>query len=137
MNNDFNNERAPLPTFGNEPDFGADESRSPLPEYSDNNAYYNDPEIEDRVNYNFKKALASVIMSMFPITCVVALFFSHKAWKTAWSIDELAKSRGARVSGKNIASKILSGVGKGYSIFCTIFYALYFGLLFIAILSEM
>lgn len=137
MNQDFNNEREPLPTFGNEPDFGADESRSPLPEYSDNNAYYDDPEIEDKVNYNFKKALASVILAEFPIMSIVAFFLSHSAWKCAWELTGLAKERGVRLPGKNIAVKILSGIGRGISIFGTIFWTIYLLLIVLAIVENL
>ncbi len=137
MNQDFNNERDPLPTFSNEPDFGADESRSPLPEYSDNNAYYDDPEIEGEVERIFKKALASVIIAELPIMSVVAFFLSHSAWKRAWELTDLAKERGVRLPGKNIAVKILSGIGRGISIFGTIFWTIYFLLIALAISGNL
>ncbi len=140
--------------FNNEPNFGADEAENLtlLPEYAGTEQpvfdyaaeVKEDSEVNAAVDKNFGKALAAAIMAEFPITSIISIFFGHKAWKTAWSIDEAAKSRGARVPGKNIASKILSAYGKGAGIACTVLYALlgvvyglYFLLIIFMVLAEM
>ena len=151
MNQNFNNQRDPLPRFDTaEPNFGNDSNndRAPLPEYSNNPqqqyGYYqliknDDPFVNSMVDKTFAKALAAAIMAGFPITSIIAIFFGRKAWKMAWDADEIAKQRNARVNGKNIASKVLSAYGIASGAVCTFLYAyigFIYGMLLLSILGD-
>ena len=122
--------------FNNEPNFGTDESVNNV---SLSNVQ-EDINVNAEVDKNFGKALAATIMAEFPITSIIAIFMGHKAWKNAWSIDESAKARGARVPGKNIASKVLSAYGKGAGILCTVLYSfltVIYGFYFLMLIALM
>ena len=122
--NDFENlssTRDPLPTYGNE-------SANPYSNVPSNNIPR--PDVEDCVNSAFGKALASVIMAWFPITCIISIFLSSGALKLVAQANQLAANYGIGAPGKNIAAKVLGTIGKISSIIMTVIYGLYFLLIF-------
>ena len=100
------------------------------------------PDIQQRIDGVFGKALASTIMSEFPIASIIAIFFGNNALKEIMELMDICRTMGIRLPGKLVAARILGIVGKISGIVCTCiyaglaaFYSLYFGLLFLAFLG--
>lgn len=100
-------------------------------------------DIQQRINAIFGKALAAAIMSEFPVASIIAIFFGNNALKEIMELMDICRSMGVRLPGKLVAARILGIVGKISGIVCTciyaglaVFYAFYFGLLFLAFLGA-
>ena len=100
------------------------------------------PDIQQRIGGVFGKALASTIMSEFPIASIIAIFFGNNALKEIMELMDICRSMGVRLPGKLVAARILGIVGKISGIVYTCiyaglaaFYSFYFGLLFLAFLG--
>lgn len=95
------------------------------------------PDIQQRIDGVFGKALASTIMSEFPIASIIAIFFGNNALKEIMELMDICRTMGMRLPGKLVAARILGIVGKISGIVCTciyaglaVFYAFYFILIF-------
>ncbi|MBR4287241.1 MAG: hypothetical protein IKT55_06020 [Clostridia bacterium] len=95
------------------------------------------PDIQQRIDGVFGKALASTIMSEFPIASIIAIFFGNNALKEIMELMDICRTMGMRLPGKLVAARILGIVGKISGIVCTciyaglaVFYAFYFILFF-------
>lgn len=91
------------------------------------------PDIQQRIDDVFGKALASTIMSEFPIASIIAIFFGNNALKEIMELMDICRTMGMRLPGKLVAARILGIVGKISGIVCTciyaglaVFYAFYF-----------
>ncbi len=101
------------------------------------------PDIQQRIDNVFGKALAATIMSEFPIASIIAIFFGNNALKEVNYLIEICKSMGVRLPGKLVAGRILALVGKISGIVCTciygslaVFYTFYFIFIFLMIMST-
>ena len=117
----------------------------------DENTYELTPAKEDEstqlqqlVDQAFSKALASAIMSEFPVASIISIFMSKQASKLVTKIDTISNRTGKNPGCKRIAAKVLSKVGFIAGIINTIGWAIvglylvaYFALLFFLMLSEM
>lgn len=140
--------------YDNQNNYG-DQGRDPLPQYNgyqtpngnyynqEPNAYYNyqqvpqvnpayQAEVDDCVNSAFSKGLAAAIMSEFPIASIIAIFMGAAGGSSAKRAAELGELYGIKVSGKNVAGRILSKVGMIVGIVFSAFWALYFFLIVFA-----
>ena len=79
----------------------------------------------------FNKALASAIMSNFPIASIIAIVQGNQALNQVKRIKELAEPYGIFAGGKYIAARVLALIGKFSGIAMTIFWALYLFLIII------
>lgn len=79
----------------------------------------------------FGKALASAIMSNFPIASIIAIVQGNQALNQVKRIKELAEPYGIFGGGKYIAARVLALIGKFSGIAMTIFWALYLFLIII------
>ena len=103
------------------------------------------PDIKQRIDNVFGKALAATIMAEFPIASIIALIFGKNALIEILSLIEECTARGIRYPGKLRAAKILATIGKfaglGFTIFWgayLAFFVLYFGFIFFMfILAEL
>lgn len=94
-------------------------------------------DVQQRIDNIFGKALASAIMSEFPIASIIAIFFGNNALKEVVALIDICRSMSIRLPGKLVAARILAIVGKVGGIVCTciyaglsVFYAFYFILFF-------
>ena len=124
QNNNYTNQatetREPLPTFGAQP---------PVVQYQQiPNPYapQAQAEVENAADSAFGKGLASVIMSSFPITSIIAIFLGAGGLSGAKRTNAIAAHYGIEAGGKNIAARILSTIGLISSIVMTSFWGLYF-----------
>ena len=102
------------------PECGAEQTAVMNPEVEELCKKTNE-EVED----NFGKALAATICASFPVASIVAIVLGNKAlcgWKKATA---LAAEHGFKLTGKNIAVRVLGLIGKIGGIFMTVFWALY------------
>ncbi len=133
-NQNFNNEREPLPTFNAEPDFTAvpnfEAVTASAPEPTPA-APARDPAIDILAGNAFGKGLAAVIMAEFPVVSIIAIFTGLKGLRYAKNASALAESQGVSVGGKGIAGRILSTIGLIMGCAMTAFYVMYFGFLFL------
>ena len=81
--------------------------------------------VHDLADKAFGKALASVIMSAFPITSIIAIVMGSKALNLVNQARDIATPYGIFGGGKYIASRIMAMVGKYTGIAMTIFWGLY------------
>lgn len=129
-NQNFNNEREPLPTFNAEPDFTAvpnfeavtASAPEPTPAPA---APERDPAIDILAGNAFGKGLAAVIMADFPVASIIAIFTGLKGLRYAKNASALAESQGVQVGGKGIAGRILSTIGLIMGCAMTAFWAFY------------
>ncbi len=84
-----------------------------------------DQMVAEMSNSAFNKALASAIMSNFPIASIIAIVQGNQALNQVKRIKELAEPYGIFAGGKYIAARVLALVGKFSGIAMTIFWALY------------
>ena len=84
-----------------------------------------DQMVAEMSNSAFNKALASAIMSNFPIASIIAIVQGNQALNQLKRIKELAEPYGIFAGGKYIAARVLALVGKFSGIAMTIFWALY------------
>lgn len=133
-NQNFNNEREPLPTFNAEPDFTAvpnfEAVTASAPEPTPA-APERDPAIDILAGNAFGKGLAAVIMASFPVASIIAIFSGLKGLRYAKDANALAESQGVSVGGKGKAGRILSLIGAIYGGAMTAFWVLYLGLAFL------
>ena len=92
-------------------------------------------EIDSLSGPAFGQALASVIMSWYPVTSIIALILSISALKKVKKANALAERCGISAGGKIIAAKIMGTIGKISGIVMTIFWSLYI-LLLIAVIGS-
>ena len=88
----------------------------------------------------FGKALASAILSGFPIGSIIAIVLGSKALNLVDHAKKLAEPYGIFGGGKYIAARILALVGKISGIIMTViwpFYLIYFIAMFGFLLSAM
>jgi len=90
-----------------------------------------DQMVAEMSNSAFNKALASAIMSNFPIASIIAIVQGNQALNQVKRIKELAEPYGIFAGGKYIAARVLALVGKFSGIAMTIFWALYLFLIII------
>ena len=102
----------------------------------DSSSQYDDPRISELVDSAFGKALAANIMCAFPITSIISIILGAKAGSLVRQANTLAAACGKKAGGKSIAAKIMGGIGKGFGIGMTIFWALYFFIIIVAILGT-
>ncbi len=119
--------REPLPTF----DFSVQQ-----PVYNQTVEASSDcqREIDSLSGPAFGKALASVIMSWYPVTSIIGLILASSALKKVKKANALAERCGISAGGKIIAAKIMGTIGKISGIVMTVFWSLYI-LLIIAIVA--
>lgn len=98
-----------------------------------------DQMVAEMSNSAFNKALASAIMSNFPITSIIAIVMGSQALGQVKRIKELAEPYGIFAGGKYIAARVLALIGKFSGIFMTVFWALYFFLIiiYVAVFSSL
>lgn len=94
------------------------------------------PVVEECVGSAFGKALASVIICSLPIGSLIGIFLGNSGLNYAERANVLAAQYGCRAGGKNIAAKILGKIGKITSVVMTIFWGIYFFILFMAIMFS-
>ena len=94
------------------------------------------PEIDDLVDEAFSKALTSTIMAVFPITSIIAIFFSSKSKKLIKEAETLARKNNYALSGKIKAAKILSTIGTIAGLVLTGYYLIEFFAVLIAVFSS-
>lgn len=90
-----------------------------------------DQMVAEMSNSAFNKALASAIMSNFPIASIIAIVQGNQALNQVKRIKELAEPYGIFAGGKYIAARVLALIGKFSGIAMTIFWALYLFLIII------
>jgi hypothetical protein len=81
------------------------------------------PDIKQRIDNVFGKALAAAIMAEFPIASIIAIFFGNNALKEIMELMDICRIMGMRLPGKLVAARILGIVGKISGIVCTCIYA--------------
>ena len=91
------------------------------------------PEVDEKVDSAFFKALASTILAFFPITSVVAIFLGLSVSKKLKEANELAENYGVGLGGKAKAAKILSIIGSIAGGVFTVYYAFYAFIILISI----
>lgn len=77
---------------------------------------------QEKIEKFFSRALASTIMSVFPVVSVVALFKSRSLLLDIVDLIAFYPSQGVAIPGKLRAAKILATVGKFAGLGCTIYY---------------
>ena len=80
--------------------------------------------IYDLLNSAFYKALASVIMSQFPIVSIFAIFIARKANSLLAQAEKQARCSGLSLGGKRIPTKIMGLVGLIAGIVNSIYYVI-------------
>ena len=96
-----------------------------------------DPQVDALVESAFGKGLAATIMCGFPIASIFAIVCGSSAVNMVEQARQMAAQRGVRPSGKNIAAQVLGKIGKIAGIAMTIFYGVYFLILFFIILAAL
>ncbi|MBR5517846.1 MAG: hypothetical protein IKV86_02335 [Clostridia bacterium] len=96
-----------------------------------------DPQVDALVEGAFGKGLAATIICGFPIASIIALVLGNTAVNMVEQARQMAAQRGVNISGKNIAAQILGKIGKIAGIAMTIFWAVYFLILFSIILAAL
>ncbi|MBQ8183998.1 MAG: hypothetical protein IJ025_08905 [Clostridia bacterium] len=101
------------------------------------------PDIQQRINDVFGKALAAAIMSEFPVASIIAIFFGNNALKEIVALTEICRSMGIRLPGKLVAGRILGIVGKIAGIVYTciyggfaVIYSFYFIIIFLVFFAD-
>lgn len=92
-------------------------------------------DIEANVNSAFGKGLAAAILAEFPIGSIIAIAMGSSAANMAEQANMMAASRGTSAGGKNVAARVLGLVGKFAGIGFTIFWGIYFLIIFAALAS--
>ncbi len=83
------------------------------------------PDIQQRINNVFGKALAATIMSQFPVASIIAIFFGNNALKEIVTLMEICKTLNIHLPGKLKAARVLALVGKFVGLGCTILWGVY------------
>ena len=96
-----------------------------------------DPQADALVEGAFTKGLAATIMCGFPVASIIAIIFGSTALGMVEQARQIAAQRNVKISGKNIAANILGKIGKIAGIAMTIFWGVYFLILFSIILAAM
>ena len=157
MNTNGDN-REPLPTYGAQPQYGyAQPPVAPQPQSQPQYGYAQQPyqqypqyaygqqqptyaapaqqsemppAVVESADSAFRKSLTSVIMSLFPITSIIAIFMGSAGLNGVKATNELAARFGLKLggtaNGKTIAARIMGIVGLASGIFFTLFYSFYF-----------
>ena len=118
--------------------------------YENNNGYYqpnpgnpvppppytprvaNDPAVDAYVESAFSKTLASAIMAS-----IIAIIFGNTGLQLSEQARAMAAQRGVKISGKNIAAKVLGMVGKIGGIVMTSFWGIYLLILLIILMEAL
>ena len=116
--NNYNNQNQPPYGYNQPPVYGY----QPVP----------NADIEAQVNSAFGKGLAAAILAEFPIGSIIAIALGSGAANMAEQANAMAASRGTSAGGKNVAARVLGLVGKFAGIGFTIFWAIYFFIIFMA-----
>ena len=102
-------------------------------ELSTINEEITDTQFQELVEKTFAQALASAIMSNFPVASIIAIFKGSKASKMIAQIDEITARTGKQPGGKRMAARILSKYGFISGIALSAFLAFYFAFIIIYI----
>ena len=81
--------------------------------------------VEQMAGSVFGKALASMILSQFPITSVIAIILGASANSALNEIKKVAEGYGIKGGGKYMASRVLSKIGLFSGIAMTVFWTIY------------
>ncbi len=95
-----------------------------------------DPALDAMVDDAFGKSLAAAIMAEFPVASIIAISFGINSLDMLEQARVLAAQRGAKLSGKAIATKILGMIGKIAGIAMTVFWAIYLTVIFFAAIGA-
>ncbi len=91
-------------------------------------------DLDGIIDKSFGKGLAATICAWFPIASIVAIILGSKSMKIWKEAKNLSQQYGVKLSGKNIAARVLGMVGTFGGIGMTCFWLLYI-IIIVAILS--
>lgn len=91
--------------------------------------------VQDLSNKAFGKALASAIMSAFPVTSIIAIVMGSKALNLVNQARDIATPYGVKGGAKYFVARGLGMYGKFTGILMTVVWALYF-LIIVGIISA-